>query len=789
MSDTHSGSLPTPRRRARWRFVREFTFRHPEALPASLVILGVFVANALYLVGVFDPNPINQTSGLASHLTQGPFPGINNIDPNTGVTAQANGHRAALDWTHGQVPWWNPYEGIGWPLAGEMNAAVFFPLTLLMSLSTGQVYFYSLLEVIAGLGAFFLLRRLSVARWIAVVGGIAFAVNGTFAWFRYSPVNPIAFLPIVLLGVERAYDASLTRRRAGWALVAVGLALSIYAGFPESAFLDGLLAAFWALARAFQLRRSGWLRFLLKLLLGNLVGVALAAPILVAFLTYLPHGDIGGHASLFAHTHLVSASVPALVLPYVYGPIFGFASYDHSQALTQFWSGVGGYLSASLILLGLVGLVGRRERPLRVALALWIVLALGKTYGLPGASQVLNVIPGVSNTAFFRYSPPATDMAVIVLAGLGLDDVLNRRIRLRNVALPVLVGTAAVTIAAACALPEVHRLRGAPNYTLWAFASIAWAFLVVSLVGAGLLLLRGRWQVTTISAVVVVDVLAAFVVPQLSAPRSGTIDVKPVTYLQAHLGMSRFATLGGIDPNYGAYFGLASVNDNDLPVPQAWASYVSQHLDPNENPIQFTGSNPVNPRAPSPTQTLLQQLPAYEAVGVRYLVMPGSTAFPTEYGSVPLREVFSDGLFKIVELPNPSPYFYAAGGSCTLEYSSRQQVVSSCARPTTLVREELGEIPGWTASVNGHPVEATVYNSIFQSVKVPAGRAVISYDFAPPHVLLGLVAVILGAVCLALGELSRRYAPPRPKRAPPADLGLVRDVPTTPVRPGPRHNA
>ena len=46
---------------------------------------------------------------MAKGLPAGIFPGMPNIDPNTGFATQALGVRAALDWLQGAVPWWNPY--------------------------------------------------------------------------------------------------------------------------------------------------------------------------------------------------------------------------------------------------------------------------------------------------------------------------------------------------------------------------------------------------------------------------------------------------------------------------------------------------------------------------------------------------------------------------------------------------------------------------------------------------------------------------------------------------------
>ena len=168
----------------------------PEVWAILAVLAGVVVANLLYLVGVFDPNPLGPRSGLVSSLSPGPAPGFPVLDLNDGLTSQALGHRAMLEWLHGGVPWWNPYEGTGTPLAGEMASAGFFPPTLFTLLAGGQLFERMLLEMLAGVTTFLLLRRLSINRTAAAAGAIAFEVNGTFAWFAHAPINPIAFLPM-----------------------------------------------------------------------------------------------------------------------------------------------------------------------------------------------------------------------------------------------------------------------------------------------------------------------------------------------------------------------------------------------------------------------------------------------------------------------------------------------------------------------------------------------------------------------------------------------------------------
>ena len=91
----------------------------PHALPVVVILVAVLVANAPALLHLVTSNPLNIDASLGPGATSR-LPGYPYIDPNAGYTTQALGHLAALDWLHGHVPWWNPFEGVGSPLAGEM---------------------------------------------------------------------------------------------------------------------------------------------------------------------------------------------------------------------------------------------------------------------------------------------------------------------------------------------------------------------------------------------------------------------------------------------------------------------------------------------------------------------------------------------------------------------------------------------------------------------------------------------------------------------------------------------
>jgi hypothetical protein len=728
---------------------RMLSSRH---LGPLLVVLGVVVTgNLLYLSHFSDPNPLNLYSGLAAITHPGVIPGLPSADPNSGITAQALGHLAMSDWLHGHVPWWNQFEGLGAPLAGEMQAAALFPPTILLIFSNGQIYFHLLLEMVAGCSTYLLLSQLKVGRAVAVGGACAFALCGTFAWFSHAPANPIAFLPVILLGVEYASAERGGLDRRAWMTIALGLALSLYAGFPEVAYIDGVLASLWAVARVLELPAHRRMRAGLVVGTGVGVGVLLAAPILMAFVDYLPAANTGGHQGLFGTVSLPAQSTPQLFLPYVFGPIDAFSAADRTGELGAIWGSVGGFLTASLLMLGTLGLVGRRHRILRGTLALWLLLALGRTFGFPPFRFIINLLPGMKDVAFYRYSAPTWSMALIVLAAFGLDDLLHQRLSRTWVAAAAGFSVLVVAGSAAEARGILDQIASAAHRTTWAVGSVVWALTVVVVITGAALFLRGRWRGRTIVAVVVLDALAMFVVPQLSAPRSVAIYPAPATYLADHLGTSRFFTLGPIAANYGSYFGVAELNSNDLPEPTHYDAYLSDRLG------LTPGSGPALPVAAA---DFVSHLKAFEASGVKFVLTPSGYVLPPVPGGTQLKEVFSGPSADIYQLPAPGGLYAVHKGSCRVITQGVSSVSLDCTSAQSLTRRELF-MPGWTASVNGVPVRVTA-SGVFQQVHVGQGRSVVSFSFTPPHMGLALLGFLLGLVLLGWGGVGGVRARARP---------------------------
>ncbi|MFL9952499.1 hypothetical protein PQR65_03705 [Paraburkholderia nemoris] len=581
------------------------------------------------LMGLYDANPMLYLGGVARNYRPGLMQGFPYLDPNNAFTAQALGYRAALDWLDGIVPWWNYFSGVGLPLAAEYQPAAFFPPTLMLLLPNGMLLQHILLQIISGWGAYGLLRQLGLSRFAAATGGMLFAFNGALAWFDHAPALPVPFLPWMLWGVERAFAKAAAGMRGGWRLFAVALWMSVIAGFPETAYLNGLFAFAWSLLRLWQARGCR-LAFLTRLALGSVVGLALCAPQILAFFEFLPHAWLGGHGGAFANVALDPAAIlPSLLFPYVFGPIaVGGSAWDR---LGTIWGSIGGYLSLIVLVVALYGAILRRT-PLTLLLLAWALAALGKSFGVPVVSALWNLIPGVTQAAFFRYAVSTWELTLIILAAQAIDNLREQTHERATHRRQIAILSALLLLAGALYTASLwHNLREIVAVRNAAVASVLWGLITVGAFGTILLRYRPARAAAAIGAILVVDSVLMFSVATLSNPRSGDVDMEAISFLQKSVGLHRIYSLGPIQPNYGAYFGIAAINHNYLPINQRWVDWITAHLDSHADPVLFTGNDRAAGSAvPTPSQELVRNLENYEWIGVKYVVAPsGDNPFMT----------------------------------------------------------------------------------------------------------------------------------------------------------------
>lgn len=737
-----------------------------------VVVLLPLVAALPVLTGYLQGDPMLYVGGLGEELRRGVIRGWPYIDPNMGFQTQALGHFAATEWLHGRVPWWNPYTGVGLPLAAEYQPAVFFPLTLLLASQNGFAWHHVLLQVIAGLGTYGLLRQLFLGRAAATAGALVYAFNGTLAWFAHAPASPVAFLPWILWAIERASLRAEFHEPGGWRMLCASMALLLLAGFPETAYIGGLLALAWAVLRGVQLPAHARLGYAARIAIGGVLGICIAAPQVVSFFQVLPDSYVGSHLDPAAARAAFGSEVivPSLIAPYAYGTIF--AHTGGKMPLWMIWAGIGGYVTLPLLVLAVYGLAVRRSA-LNIVLAGWCAIALLRTFGFGPAITLLNWIPGVPESAFYRYAPPSWELALVILACTGLHELRHNGLADRRiVAACVVVALAAAGITAYSVdrlwplLADNRALRNA-----W-WTSCAWLVLTTAAVLGALWLARTARAAAFVAGVLVVDAALMFIVPVLGNPRAGRVDEAAVRFLQQNIGLQRFFTFEPFQPNYGAYFGIASINYNYLPNSKRWVDWLRRNADESADGVVMDG------RAPHPPEQLPRRFAAYQELGVRFVISPAGTNPFAGLTPSPLRgggiaPVYSDKLMEIFELAAPKPYF-EAGAACEVRADTRLAAVIDCREPAQLLRRELFAT-GWSASVNGADVPIAAHGDLFQRIDVPAGRSEVRYRYLPPYAAASAFVAFAALAVLGAGSIRRRHAAPV-ERATPGEVDFVCNV-------------
>jgi hypothetical protein len=739
------------------RLIDRYRRLSPTTKAIALIVLVVLAANGMYVFGLANSDPISWTAGISHHLCRLTC-GRPAIDPNVGFVTQSLGHEAAMDILHGHFPWWTYTQGLGQPLAGEMQSGALFPLTLLFAFSSGLMWFHIALEVIAGVSTYFLARRLSLPVFFATFAGILFSLNGTYAWLGNSVLNPVAFMPMAILGVEMVIDSASSTKNRGWYILAIGLALSLYAGFPEVAYLDGLFVFGWAVVRIFSVAHVQRLRALRRLVLGGVMGIILALPILVPFDDDLKVGFIGAHtAGADGSLALPHFALPTFIDPYIYGTLFS------NTKVIVMWGGIGGYFGAGVCALALVGLFGSKKRPLRIFLGAWTLVAMAGTFNFLDFHKLWNLIPVVSRSSFERYSTPGCELAIVMLAAFGLYDftqsVRAKRLQTTMAAVMVLLLVWGVLVS--------RNLNAGTHFSSRSVHIVWFGLEALPFISVFLLLVFGRlhrWRFTPflLALVVVGESLLLFFVPQAEAPKQITIDYAPIAFLQKHQGQERFLDFAVLYPNWGTYFGLNELSDIDLPFPKAFKNFIETNLRPGLKPgNQFVVKGGLV-GVEELEHSVVNHLRQYEDASVKYLLIPSSVVLIPGLVKAGVTQVFRDSLATIYELPHPRAFFTTASSSCTVSSTGYNEARLNCPKATTLLRTELS-MKGWKAFVNGKSVPITTEHHVYQEISVPAGKSTVTYSFSPPHERDALIVGFLGGLFL-IGSFVNERRPFVPTR-------------------------
>lgn len=331
----------------------------------------------------------------------------------------------AKSFRNGELPLWNPYSYCGTPIYANITTQLFYPPTLaaigLSNLAGGDHLLYFLewqivLHVfLAGLFTFWLLRRLEVSTWPALLGATIFQLGGFFAsqTQHLGAMDAGAWLPLGWLSVISLAEKFSWRWTSA---LAVSFAMATLAGFPAvSAVVAGSCVL---VAAAMVAMRRAAARLLLVVAACGVWALLLSA-VQVFPTAELTRLSVARFRSewMGAGGGLPLASLWSLIVPNYYG-IFDLSRYSRpwNPTLLYIYCGIPG------LVLAVAAMAAWRKRPylgvftlVTIVSALWM---LGTS--TPVGKGVFRLLPGIVKSSVYpEFAMVSFVLGMAVLAALG----------------------------------------------------------------------------------------------------------------------------------------------------------------------------------------------------------------------------------------------------------------------------------------------------------------------------------------------------------------------------------
>ncbi len=635
----------------------------------------------------------------------------------------------------GELPLWDPYTYCGVPLYANLQVQVFYPpawVTFSLSWLFGLGSLAELLEwqialhvFLGGVFTYWLLKRLKVGRWAALLGATIFQLGGYFASQaqHLGAMSGAAWLPLAWLCVLRLAEGFSWR---GAAALAASLAMSVLAGFPAVTavvFIScGLLAAVLVLLRQAPVR------------LLAVVALAGAWSGLLAAVQLLPTMELVGLSTAPLRGQWGDpwgGGVPLRGLMSLLDP-----NYNRVFDLKQYslpWNPTFLYLYCGLpgLLLVLAALARWRERRTAVFALVTLLAGLWMLGGsTPLGDRFLRLLPAtVKSPLYPEFAMAAFVLGVAVLAGLGAERVFasNR-------------GRWAALVVALAAVDLIAAGAGRPMNTM--AAKDAMLVTPEEFEGSRETLAGIRRLVHQSAPPARVDTFDdsynwASAAALLEVPTANGND--PLA-LQRYLAVRRLFAPG---PEWIRYHQVAVLDSPLLDLLNiryllTWAPTEALLLKHPKFPrlVTLPGHHVHENQGVLPRFFLVGEVRRARSLEEALAVLRSA-------GFDPRREAVAEGLEEDLRLNG-------AGAVRVLRYGRREvELEVDCPAGAFLVTSEVF-YPGWRAWVDGRERSLVLTNGAFRGLPLPAGRHRVRMRFAPRMLWYGLAVSAAGWALLGL---------------------------------------
>jgi len=716
----------------------------------------------------------------------------------------------------GELPLWNPYQGLGFPVLGDPLYGVFYPPSWLVLLvgPTWVANAVSALDFLhmawGGLGVFFVARRLRATPLAATVAALAWSLSGymTAQWTAGLRLHAGAWIPWAAVG----HLALLIRLRdggRGWmtalvkAALPTGLALlmgEMFLAVMGVGLALGLVVLVHVSDRredpAIPRMRPGWLA---------VHALAVAAAVGIGAIVFIPARAVMAGSPRATALSLEEAEASSLhplrvlelAAPGCMGDVYGdypAASIVGEPRLDGLPLSYSVYLGASVLGLALIAL---RRRILVVGLAALTGFALFIAFGkyLPVHQLVRRLVPPLGYMRFPEKYMTLVVVGVAMLAGLGAQRVLSpdKQPWRRTTILLLLV------VATAAAAPFLFPYP----WSGFMFVGLRHAAVAVaSLLGVQALAARGsRLAAPLLVATVTLDLAVSAWGLQTFVPRDVATGTPPAVRLvnadhaghaeparvyrspatdtvlnrgaASNAAVGELRLLATLVPNTLNVWGVASLPGYDAAIPArlnhlwnaGWKDPATRLATLRLLGIDYVVA-PVrdSPESMPGLQQVAEPLPGAglyrvtQSLPAVFLAGRGEPLGDKESLARLFDPAVAAGNLALLA-PEGAALAGGAGraGSCELTSHAPRRLRARCqaTREALAVFVEQFD-PGWRATVDGKPAPIERANWVMRAIRLPPGAHEIALEYHAPGLRLGLGVTLLTLACLLFLTLAGR---------------------------------
>jgi hypothetical protein len=717
----------------------------------------------------------------------------------------------------GRIPLWQTQQYCGSP-----NIWPWYSPFLILAWSTASPVIWAWVHLfealVAGFGMYAFLRRVvGVTFWAAAVPAWCYPLTGFFIFWQGNPTGSSAFwLPWLLFTVDRA--ARIPRAVTIGALAGVTL-LVLISGHLDVAGQCLLVAGLFGIWCLVDEHRSRWLqpafrKAVLSLGAGWLLGFLLAAPCVLPVLEYAQTGVRMARRGAGEEERPPGSlrMLPKIVVPDMHGTTrsdsLWLASGNQIESLSAAYSGV-----LTVLLLAPLAWYDRRRRAFNIACAIFTLLGLAWSVGLPGFVTVLRL--PLLNMMSHNRLVFATSFFLLCQAAIGLEQLAmpapaRRRWWLvpplliaalflwcasRTVKLPEPMGTqAAAAVAAGFQIGWVRTLQDVAQLRAWfqrAYGVPAFLILIASVTWLWWLLGNERRRTTC----VVISVITVGEMIWFAQGRGARADpalyFPPVPSLTEVRNAPPGRILGAscLPATIPAALGLRDIRGYDAVDPSRFTELLGSIAAPDPKRQLYAATQWFTPaRMEGIPPDGVKLPPILDMLGVRYVIFRGSPPAGLEararsldywvllnHSAMP--RVFvprtverePDSQSRLLKLaadqfdPRITAYVETAvtlpptcAGTAKVESEVPMRVVVSAEMATAglVVLGDRWDV-GWKAYLDGTRVPILQVNHALRGVVVAAGSHTIEFRYESASLRLGLwfaVAAVALLAGLLIGE-------------------------------------